>query len=344
MTSTATPDAVRLLEAHAREQSIPLNVLLELTHRCNLRCRHCYVDTDREPELTTLEVEELLLQLANAGTLILTLTGGEIMLRPDLVRIINAARQLKFAVRLLTNGTLIDEAAADAIAATHPVDVGISVYGARAETHEFITRIDGSFDTATRAIRLLADRDVSVRLKCVLMRQNMAEYQDIIELARELGATVQFDPHVSPRNDGDTDPLRFRLDHDDLIRVIGEEGPQTAPGAEDSIMCSAGRDMSSISPSGTIYPCLQLPIPLGSLREQSFQEVWRNSPAAAALRDFRLNQTDKCADCSDLPYCRPCLGLNHVEAGDVRRPAPSSCNAASARKESDANAFELREA
>jgi len=88
---------------------IPLSVHIDLTMRCNERCIHCYRVIERRPELTTDELKALLDDVARAGTLYLTFSGGEVFLRADLFELIEHARRLHFDVRLKSNALLITE-------------------------------------------------------------------------------------------------------------------------------------------------------------------------------------------------------------------------------------------
>jgi MoaA/NifB/PqqE/SkfB family radical SAM enzyme len=80
--------------ARALRLGIPLGVQLDLTYRCNERCIHCYLDHDDHGEMTLAEITALLDQLADAGVFFLTISGGEIFLRPDLFDILEHAHRL----------------------------------------------------------------------------------------------------------------------------------------------------------------------------------------------------------------------------------------------------------
>lgn len=326
MTVHATAERVDAVQVTARERCVPLTALIELTHRCNLRCRQCYVAHDKGPELSTDEVIKLIDQLEAEGTLYLNLTGGEILLRTDIWEIISYARARHFAVGLLTNGNLIDEAAADRIADLGVLFVGVSVYAHRAELHDAVTGVAGSFEASTRALRLLSARGVSARLKCVLMDVNAQHMEDIMRLAADLGVTVQFDPQLSPRNDGNRAPLQFEADENDLREALAKDyRSQTREQFATEPPCSAGRDLASIGPSGTVYPCLQMPLGIGSVRERPFREIWRESEELATLRAFRMSDVEKCTSCMYVERCRPCLGMNLVENQDIAEPASITC-------------------
>ena len=97
------------VNAKAIQLGIPLGVHLDVTWRCNERCVHCYLDHDDQGELSYDEIEGLLVQMADAGVFLLTISGGEPMLRKDIFPIIRRARELTFNVKLKTNAILIKE-------------------------------------------------------------------------------------------------------------------------------------------------------------------------------------------------------------------------------------------
>lgn len=97
------------MSAKALKLGIPLSVQLDLTYRCNERCIHCYLDHDDHGEMTTIEIKDLLDQLAEAGVFFLTISGGEILMRKDFFEVLGHARTRMFSVRLKTNAVLIRE-------------------------------------------------------------------------------------------------------------------------------------------------------------------------------------------------------------------------------------------
>ena len=100
----------------AMAETIPLNMQWDLTWRCDHKCVHCYLTDRRQDELTLAESVGILEQLANAGTLSILFSGGDLFLRPDAVDILREARRLNFDVRLNTHGNFIDDELADALA------------------------------------------------------------------------------------------------------------------------------------------------------------------------------------------------------------------------------------
>src|SRR3990172_4107083 len=88
-------------------RNLPVSAVLELTYECNLRCRHCYIVNQDRAVLGTSAIFSILDELAEAGTLFLAFTGGEILLREDFFDVAEYAKRKHFALSILTNGTKV---------------------------------------------------------------------------------------------------------------------------------------------------------------------------------------------------------------------------------------------
>ena len=181
------------ISAKLRGSGTPAVAGLELTCRCNIRCRHCYVTGSAEEELTLSEYRGLIDDLYDLGTFCLVFTGGEPLLRDDFFDIVGHARKKGFLTVLFTNGTRIDRETADRIEAARFWQVEISLCGATADTHDLITRCPGSFKKTVAAVRHLRRRGITVNLKTLLTRLNVHEFRSMETLARSLGAWFRFD-------------------------------------------------------------------------------------------------------------------------------------------------------
>jgi MoaA/NifB/PqqE/SkfB family radical SAM enzyme len=316
----------RVIRAASRAH-VPLSVMLEVTHRCNLGCAHCYLTEGpvgrprpSGEELSLEEIGRIFDALAEAGTLFMTLTGGEVFLRRDALDIVAAARARNFSVTVFTTGTLLTPEKAAALADLHPLSVEVSIYSARPEVHDAVTRIPGSHARSLRALRLLRERDVIVLLKSPVMTLNSGEYHGIAALAEELGAGYAFDPVLTPRRDGDRTPLAFSPDAETLRRffadpVLAQQFAQPVkclpePGEE---LCGTGRRVCLISPYGDVFPCGVHPVPAGNLRRQSFAEIWTGSPV---LREIRTKTAGDLHDGAHASGGFRCSALALIEDGD----------------------------
>src|SRR5687768_7453541 len=125
-----------------------LAVMLELTYRCNLDCVFCYNDLGARGEPLSLDRYRALLdELAAMQVLHLTLTGGEPLAHPDFFAIGSHARERGFVVRVKSNGHALRGTLARRLREeVDPFVVDLSLHGARAESHDRLTRVPGSFD------------------------------------------------------------------------------------------------------------------------------------------------------------------------------------------------------
>src|SRR5437764_2336793 len=208
------------MNERALELGVPLGVQLDVTYRCNERCVHCYLDHDDHGEMTTAEITDLLDQLADAGVFFLTLSGGEIFLRKDLFEIVDHARKLSFSVKLKTNAVMIRKAKAERIAALGVESVQISVYSHKADVHDAITKLPGSFRRTIEGARLLRAAGVKVSFANVLMKHNAEDYPEVRALAERIGAHYTVDATITPMMDGDRSVLDLNIDEATLEDVL----------------------------------------------------------------------------------------------------------------------------
>lgn len=343
------PSLITKISGLSQQQYIPYSVVFELTHRCNERCAHCYLDHPSADlarnELSLEEVRGILDQLAACGTLHLSLTGGEIFCRRDIWEIIGHARGLHFALNLLTNATMVDEAIADRLKKIAPWEMGISVYGATAETHDRVTKLPGSFERTLRAIRLFQERGVRVNLKCTLMKDNVGEFDLIKDLGERLGVKYTIDPLIAPAADGSMRPCGNRIDDEELYRILSDqkfnqgllsfgtrEYSEGAAMSRETFMCKAGTNFCSIDPYGRVLPCVQFHLEAGNLREQSFREIWESSPVLLKLRQTTMAEIKPCGKCSLLPLCFRCPGVALLEDGDAYGRSSFACRVSKVRR------------
>src|SRR5271154_4067260 len=182
---------------------VPFSVQVDLTYRCNEQCVHCYLDHDDHGEMTTVEIKQLLKEMAEAGVFILTLSGGEIFMRKDFFEILEYARALTFCIKLKTNAVLIRETQAAKLRDLGVESIQVSIYSHRPEVHDAITKLPGSLRRSIDAIRFLKAQGLKVVIANVLMTENMQDYHGVRALADELSAEYTLDPTITPKMDGD---------------------------------------------------------------------------------------------------------------------------------------------
>jgi len=328
-------DPYETLLARLRHEHVPFAVLWELTHACNLDCLMCYNVPQAKPELSTAECLDILEQLAGAGTLRLTFTGGEIFTRRDFVTIAARARELGFALNLKTNGTLLTPALADQVTALAPVQVDISLLGATDATFDAVARGHGVLRRVLRGVRLLQERGVRVKLNTLLLDLNVGERQPMLDLALELGVHYEQVFKVAPTDDGRAKGGQHQLSGARMAEVLLADRTPFEPSGmnPDRRTCQVGLFSCLISPYGVVYPCVELRIPAGDLRRQRFAEIWAASPVLVELRGRHiLADLSDCGACPILRYCEGrCAGLAWKEHGDPYGGHSLACRQAQAR-------------
>ena len=167
-------------------------VFWNLTDRCNLSCIHCYSRSgpaqDPAGELTHDEAVAVIDDCAAAGVPLILFTGGEPLMRPDLFALCRHARDRGIRTALSTNGTLITSDTARALRACGVGYVGISLDGARPETHDAFRNAPGAFRRACAAFASCRGAGVRCGVRVTLTRGNAPELGDLVDLARFLGA------------------------------------------------------------------------------------------------------------------------------------------------------------
>jgi radical SAM protein with 4Fe4S-binding SPASM domain len=320
---------------------VPLNASIELTLRCNIRCLHCYnFDRDEpraacdQPELSTEEILGVMGDLRAAGCLFLQLTGGEALSHPQLFTFLDRARELNFAVQLLTNGTMLRPGVAARLAAYENLQgVSVSVYGATPEVHDSITQIQGSWRRTWDGIERLQRLGVTVRLKFPLMRQNAHEAGAMRANAEARGLPQLVDVIITSRHDGTHGSIDTRVDSAQMealyrgpLRDLALRG--RSPLTEDSFPCNCARGNVAISATGDVQPCVAVPWTAGNIREQPFAEIWKSSPVFQEIRGLRMADYKKCAPCDHKTYCFRNRGAAWTASGSYTGTDPFVCSTA----------------
>lgn len=304
------------INADAAAAHVPLHLQLEVTYRCPLSCRHCYLAparTARVPELSLPEIEDLLDQSAALGTLFLLLTGGEPFARPDLRRIYDAARDLRFSVSLLTSGFGADPGLLEHLAARGLDGIQVSLHGPDAPSHDRLTGVPGSFDAALSCLRRCRDLGIRTRAGVTVTRDNLDRLADLRSLLEDEGIPAALGLYLEPRRDGDPSPTALAVDEDGVRHAL-ELFPPSSParmaglGMEDA-PCRAGSSVLAVDPTGTVHPCLSLRTATGSIRERSVSDIWREATALRRLRELRLADLDDCPGCEQRAHCDRCAGF-----------------------------------
>lgn len=337
--------------------SAPLTTFLHLTWGCNIKCKYCFLNAPRKPlrrPLTLSEFRRIIDELSEMKTFELCITGGEPLLHPQFLDIVEHAYAKGFALNVTTNGLLLNGHLARALA-RYRVNVQIPLQGSTQKIHEDLTCMTGSFNGALRAIRLLNSYKANVSVITVLQKANKEDIFEMPQLLADLGVRVWNIVELKPIGRADKSmviSLKERLKilskleeeaHRLGIRIIAErpfffvgdgEISQTIRDNEFYKLFTrcgvrAGRYVE-ITPDGFVYPCdllLGATFPrliAGDLHQNTFKEIWHSSEILNKFRN--LQQKDmhgKCASCEYFEICGgKCRALAYVYYGDLYGPDP----------------------
>lgn len=321
-------------------------VIWNLVRRCNLTCKHCYstsADKDFDGELSTAEVFSVMDDLRQFHVPVLILSGGEPLLRPDIFDISARAKAMGFYTALSSNGTMINEANIDAIAAVGYDYLGISLDGIGA-THDRFRRRDGAFDAALHGLRLCQSRGIKVGLRFTLTQDNADELPLLLQLLDDEGVDKFYLSHLNYAGRGNKNrrndahhrmtraamdllfetcwrsieagrPREFVTGNNDadavyLLHWAAQRFPQQVdalrPRLERWGGNATGINVGNIDNVGNVHPdTMWWHYTLGNVRERPFSAIWNDTadPLMAGLKRHPRPVTGRCAQCAYLSVC-----------------------------------------
>lgn len=299
-------------------KNIPLCVSIELLTKCNWRCIHCYNSNHDNNGLNYELIEKVLYELRALGTYELTLTGGEIFIRDDALRIIQKARSLFFRVVILSNASLLNEEIVKELSNIGIYEFSTSIYSLNPEIHDRVTGIRGSLTKALENIFLLKEYKIPVKIKTPIMNENIFEYRTVKEYCQKNQFIFQADPYIKAKDDGDMSPVKYRVNNDSLEKIIKEtmDVGLAYRFNEEVETCRSLLFTLHISCNGDIYPCVNFPYKVGNLLDNSINDIWKNSLDLQTIKNIKNSDLLKCKVCDLRDSCFRCPGIVYIENGD----------------------------
>lgn len=297
-----------------------------VTNACNMYCAHCYRDAGckAEDELSTEQAKKLLTEIKRAGFQIMIFSGGEPLMRPDILELVKFADGLGLFPVFGTNGTLITPQMAKDLKAAGARAMGISLDSLDAAKHDKFRSFPGGWQGAVDGMKNCKAAGLPFQIHTTVMDWNAPELEDMIDFAVEIGARAHHFFFLVPTGRAATieeESLRAEQYEDVLTRIMKKQQtvpielkPTCAPqflriAAELGMKsrfhrgCLAGLSYCIISPKGKVQPCAYLKEYLGDVRETPFDEIWKNNPVLQKLRTMKYD-----GGCGVCKYQRVCGG------------------------------------
>ena len=329
----------------------PQLISWNLTRRCNLACGHCYLDAvqrkrDCGDELSTEEAVRVIEEIAElAPGAMLVLTGGEPLLRRDLIELVATTAALDLMPVIGTNGVLLDGQRAATLGAAGAVGVGISLDSVTPDFHDRLRGLPGAWGGAVTGAHAAREAGLALQLQTTLFAENRGELEAMADLAEEMGAmafnlfflvctgrgVTQTDMPQSVYEHTLADIACLQRERPHLMirarcapymrRILNLRAGESADGyTEWSSACLAGRSYLRITASGEVTPCPYMPKAAGSVRWSRLREIWEGGADFVRLRSELPD--GKCGGCDYRVSCGGCRARAAALHGDLMAEDP----------------------
>ncbi len=311
-----------------------------ITHKCNLRCRHCYQEdycsdlTEKQCEKIFRDYQHFIKKNNYRGHI--NFTGGEPFISSYFFDLLDLCQSSFITFGILTNGTLIDKETADRLSGYKNLKfIQVSIDGNK-ETHDSI-RGDETFDKSFEAIRLLKKSKIQTMVSFTVHKENYKELKAVIETVRKHGVDRFWCDRLIPIDDKKSLNSNMILDTEQYKSVVEELVKERkrciinpfchlnvhanralqflADPSLPVYNCSAGINLLTILADGTLLPCRRLPLKIGNVLDNSISELVENSQVIQELTDYE--GPEECRNCK---FSKCCKGgakcLNYAVTGD----------------------------
>ena len=297
------------------------------TNQCNMYCDHCYRDAGdrRDRELNTAEAKQLMDELVLAGFKIMIFSGGEPLMRADILELVKYATSVGLRPVFGTNGTLITQTLAAELRNAGTMGMGISLDSMDKQRHDAFRQYESAWDQAVQGMEHCRSVGLPFQIHTTVMGWNDHELEALTDFAVSMGAKAHHIFFMVPtgRAASIQENSTRAQEYEDIIQRILQKQqtvdielkPTCAPqfmriaeemGIETRFRrgCLSGISYCIIGPEGDVQPCAYLDIHLGNVRDIAFSKLWRENPVLQQLRSFSYEGS--CGRCEHNRICGGC--------------------------------------
>lgn len=320
------------IKEDAYKQCRPIQATFELTPRCGLNCRMCYVHLQPEKiskcgrgrELTAEEWIRMGRQAQKAGVFSLCITGGDPLLHPEFEKIWKALSQMGFFITLQSNAYSITERIEKLFCDYPPQEVKITLYGSNDEVYREVCRVENGFTKVNEGIRKLQALKIPIQMVTTFVKQNIDDRDNIFQYIYKNRYRWYYSTACYPSLRGvDNEAEECALSPYDLgcseeISREWNEKQVMKEGKKPCEYCSVYRTGYDITWDGYMRFCLFLDEPKIDALAGDFEENWQ------ALQTYSENirWPEKCYTCEIKEKCRKCiasLACNNDGIGKIKK-------------------------
>ncbi|MCK4781750.1 radical SAM protein [Candidatus Parcubacteria bacterium] len=299
-----------------------------ITCRCNLKCRHCYNKVFSEEsildEMSTQEGKDIIEDAIPLGLRAILFTGGEPLVRTDLLELVNFAKKKKLLVFLATNGTLIDSVFIEKFKGL--IDkVNISLDAGSAKKHDEIRGSNGAFNKSLEATKKIK-KHFNTSIAFTAHAHNLNELFAVAKIAKDIGVFLTIKRYIPVRKESDQSLILSQFNYRKLVNNVNKLKIQQKISFNDPFPassykridtysgCLAGVNSLSVDFNGNVYICTKLKLLLGNIKKISLKKIWNNTKILKQLRNRELK--GKCGRCDRILSCGGCRAAAYIETGD----------------------------
>ncbi len=314
--------AVHYFEYDGDINHYPVLAEVAVTYRCNLECGFCYVGDRQYSELKTADIIKILEKIyCEARVPSVSFTGGEPLLRDDIVHLVAAARRIGLWTNLITNGTLLNADLARDLKDAGLSSAQVSIEGPGQEIHDLITGVDGAYQATIAAVKLLKKEDIPVHTNTTISRRNVDSLEGFVDQTKELGLT-RFSMNLCiPCGSAAGHPELWVTYSEISERILRVKKKANSCGIDflwyspvpmcffnpiahgfGNKSCAAITGLLSVDPMGNVIPCSSWRAPVGSLLKDNFEKIW-NSAVVSYFRNHDY-APDQCHACIKFNTCK----------------------------------------
>lgn len=321
--------------------SAPLYLNWDITSRCNLKCVHCYANAGKKDDMTFERAKELVDELAELKVFFVIIGGGEPLMHDRFLEILHMLKEKNIDAVINSNGTLWTEGLLEKVRKTSVKGIQVSIDGI-GEAHDKFRRVPGTYEKATKNIRLIKKVFGNVSVSTTVNKTNYMVLDKIADKAFELGAdcfkVTRFIAcgRGGEHKDLEMTPSEYKIGISKLTdmerkyrgrMVVELDGffGFIHPKVKKSEICNNCVETLSnlvhIKSNGTVFPCTFLEYPIGDLKKESLREVWlrwNKSNEFRKLCRLKDNIKGKCRGCRHFGVCGGgCRGYSIAYYGDL---------------------------
>ena len=315
-----------------------------VTKECHLKCRHCYHDAGLRSgdELNTEEGKKLLKDIYQAGFRMIVFSGGEPLLRPDIIELTAFAAKVGLRPVFGSSGTVITLELAKELKKAGAMAIAISIDSIFPGKHDAFRGVPGAYIQAISGIEACKEAGLPFQINTTVMEMNINEIEELTELSMRLGAIGHHVLFLVPTGRGlemGTDGLDDKKCEELLKKILDRQaipGFYLKPTCLPSYMrmltqsdrqdprsgrgCLAGISYCSIASNGDVLPCPYLPLALDNIRKNSFDKIWQENSTLIKLRE--MVYSGKCGICEYKNICGGCRARAWYAENDLYGSEP----------------------